>query len=1074
MSAKIEIATAGAGSGKTYKLMQLIREAILKRECRPAGLIATTFTNQAAAELKERVRRDLCAAGMVTEAQELEEALLGTVHSICARLLGRFAFEAGISPRIQVLDEATAKLMLNQAIEDACGPTEVERLEALTTSLGQVDSQTYEVLWRTQVAKIGSLARENAIPASQLAGMAAQNAAEVLAYFEPPTAAPLDAQLTAALETALRNIEASGDPTPGTQTVAGVYRDALRGLAAGQLPWSTWCKLQKAKPTKASLPFIDPVLAVAKQVESHPTLQAEVREYIELVFGVAERALAAYQVRKEERGFLDYADLEARALALLSNQTVAAAIAADYDLLLVDECQDTNPLQLAIFLRLSELVKGKTVLVGDPKQAIYGFRGSDPELLEAALAYVRQQGVVLPPLAKSFRARPELTDLFNAHFVPAFGATHAMAPGTVELAANRGSNPALSPALERWVISTGAMTRGTKQDPAKPKAPKNADYANALAEGVTRLLAANYTVEDRETKANRPLRKGDLAILSRSNKAAGVIAEALLDRGIPVSRKTAGLLNTPEVLLALACVRRLLDPNDSLAAAELIALDGRLSPEAWLENRLTWLAANPSPRWGLVGSLTHPALIALEEVRGRVLSLSPAEALDAAMTAANLFGVVTTWGRTSARAAQRRSNLEALRGLALTYEEASSTAHEPATLGGFLLWLKALANSKEDNLAVDEKADAVKVMTWHGSKGLEWPVVLCADLEQEPKPRLWDQPLAVQSGPFQVSNPLANRLIRFWPYPFGGQIKDVALRMKVEASPVGIASLESAKREDLRLLYVGFTRARDVLVLPFSHGDEPSWLDLIGRKQLEPADVPALVQDDLLDGRMVRSRLLLVAPAPATPQQDPTLHWFPPPQPRTSKLVAGLTPSGIEPWPGATVGATMQLGCRLPLVGKFDEERLGTALHAILAAELLHGGTTPRPDLVEQVLIANGVQHAVTATDALDMVARLRDGLLKQFQPTRLMVEVPFLYLNADRQRISGIIDLLLETAAGWVIIDHKSFPGASAKWPDVALSYSGQLRCYREALRLDGRPVCSTWIHFCTGGGLVEVTGLA
>ena len=1074
MSAIIEIATAGAGSGKTYKLMQLIREAIQRRECRPAGLIATTFTNQAAAELKERVRRDLCVAGMVTEAQELEEALLGTVHGICARLLGRFAFEAGISPRIQVLDEAMAKTMLNQAIEDACGPTEVDRLEALAHRLGQLDTKTKEVFWKEQVAKIGSLARENAIPGCQLAGMAAQNAAEVLAYFDAPTAAPLEAQLRAVLETALHDFAASGDTTKTTREVAELYEEALRGLASGRLPWGVWCKLVKEVPGATCKPFIEPVVEVAKQVEAHPALQAEVREYIELVFRVAERALSAYQARKEERGFLDYADLEGRALALLSNPTVAAAIAADYDLLLVDECQDTNPLQLAIFLRLSELVSVKTVLVGDPKQAIYGFRGSDPELLDAALAYVRQQGGVLAPLAKSFRARPELTDLFNAHFVPAFGATHNMASATVGLTADRASNPALSPALERWVISTGAMTKGTKQKPAKAKAPTNTNYANALAEGVARLLAQGYTVEDRETKTNRPLRKGDIAILCRSNIGAGTIAEALLARGIPVTRETSGLLATPEALLAVACLRRLLDPNDSLAAAELIALDGCLSPEAWLEHRLTWVATNPPARWGLEGSMTHPALIALEEVRGRVLSLSPAEALDAALAAANLFGVVTTWGRTPVRAAQRRANLEAIRGLALTYEEASSTAHEPATLGGFLLWLKAQAKAKEDNLAVDEKADAVKVMTWHGSKGLEWPVVICADLEQEPRPRLWDQAMAVQNGAFQVADPLANRWLRFWPWPFGAKQKWDSLEAKVAASPLGVAALEAAQREDLRLLYVGFTRARDVLVLPFNHGDEPSWLDLVGRAALEPAAVPGLVQDEVLDGHLVRSRLLLVAPAPVTPQPQPSLHWFPPPQPRTPKLVAGLTPSGIEPWPAATLGATVQLGGRLPLVGKFDEERLGTALHAILAAELLHGGTLPRPDLVEQVLAANGVQHVVTATDALAMVARLRAGLVAQFQPTRLLVEVPFLYVNAAGQRISGIIDLLLETAAGWVIIDHKSFPGASAKWLEVALSYSGQLHCYREALVLDGRPVCSAWIHFCTGGGLVEVTGLA
>ena len=137
------------------------------------------------------------------------------------------------------------------------------------------------------------------------------------------------------------------------------------------------------------------------QVEAHPGFHAEVRSYIERVFGVSERALVAYKARKEERGFLDFADLEVRALDLLAKPEVAEAITSEFDLLLVDECQDTNPLQLALFLRLSKLVKGGTVLVGDPKQAIYGFRGSDPDLLEAVLALVRGQDGVLPPLTES-------------------------------------------------------------------------------------------------------------------------------------------------------------------------------------------------------------------------------------------------------------------------------------------------------------------------------------------------------------------------------------------------------------------------------------------------------------------------------------------------------------------------------------------------------------------------------------------------------------------------------------------------------------------------------------------------
>jgi len=227
----------------------------------------------------------------------------------------------------------------------------------------------------------------------------------------------------------------------------------------------------------------------------------------------------------------------------------------------------------------------------------------------------------------------------------------------------------------------------------------------------------------------------------------------------------------------------------------------------------------------------------------------------------------------------------------------------------------------------------------------------------------------------------------------------------------------------------------------------------------------------VLKGLSVRTRLVLIPDAPVLVPVQPSLHWFPPPQLHTPKLHAMLAPSSVAATAVAKVGRTISLGARLPLAGKFNEERLGTALHAILAAELLHCG--PRPDLVEQVLAAHGVGLVVTAADALAMVARLRDAITKEFQPSRIFVEVPFQYVNADGQRVSGIIDLLLETPAGWVVVDHKSYPGPKADWAEVALSYSGQVNCYHEAMTLDGRPVCSTWIHFCTGGGLVEVLGL-
>ena len=117
---RVRSITAGAGTGKTTELTRVIRESIINGECRPHGIIGTTFTNKAAGELVERVRQEFFKAGEIDLAERLAESLLGTVDSVCVRLLTRFAFEAGISPDIQIIAETEAEALQSCAIEDSC------------------------------------------------------------------------------------------------------------------------------------------------------------------------------------------------------------------------------------------------------------------------------------------------------------------------------------------------------------------------------------------------------------------------------------------------------------------------------------------------------------------------------------------------------------------------------------------------------------------------------------------------------------------------------------------------------------------------------------------------------------------------------------------------------------------------------------------------------------------------------------------------------------------------------------------------------------------------------------------
>jgi ATP-dependent helicase/nuclease subunit A len=170
----------------------------------------------------------------------------------------------------------------------------------------------------------------------------------------------------------------------------------------------------------------------------------------------------------------------------------------------------------------------------------------------------------------------------------------------------------------------------------------------------------------------------------------------------------------------------------------------------------------------------------------------------------------------------------------------------------------------------------------------------------------------------------------------------------------------------------------------------------------------------------------------------------------------------------AKVVKTIDLGDRFPIIGAVDENILGDALHAILAAEFINPQHPERMMAIKRILGAYNLDQSIKTEDIALMLDRFAAQLDKLFQPKSILVETPFLSVNSHGQRTSGYIDLLLETSKGAVIIDHKSFLGKRADWPARALLYSGQLAAYRDARRTPA--IQSTWIHFAAGGGLVQV----
>jgi ATP-dependent exoDNAse (exonuclease V) beta subunit len=317
---------------------------------------------------------------------------------------------------------------------------------------------------------------------------------------------------------------------------------------------------------------------------------------------------------------------------------------------------------------------------------------------------------------------------------------------------------------------------------------------------------------------------------------------------------------------------------------------------------------------------------------------------------------------------------------------------------------------------------------------------------------------------------LAGRQIRTWVHPFGKKTANIGLFERVEACPEWDSDQQGQLAEAKRLLYVSMTRARDLLVLPINTKlPSQPWLDCLDASWLLP-------QDGLLvlpDGENVICRVRdLVAPdswSPVVPQGK--FNWFPKRAEWTTKQLAHLQPSGVNPVATALIARNLQVGQRLVLKGTPPMNVLGTACHDVIAT-LTAGGRDPQDSQWVKELL-----ERYDLVGVLEPVALLAHGrafqkwLIVDLGATAIYPEWPIRSILSNGQVLNGWIDLLIDTPAGWVIIDHKSFPGAQSEWDAHALGYSGQLACYRDAMvAATGRAVVGLWIHYCLGGGAVEI----
>ncbi|MEX0709388.1 MAG: UvrD-helicase domain-containing protein [Woeseia sp.] len=1052
MSQHIRFVSAGAGSGKTYRITQDLQAMLAGNEVRPSGVIATTFTRLAATELRERVRQKLLSDGYTELAAQMGQALIGTVNGVCGELLVRFAFEAGLSPDQKVLEEEQGNRLFGAALETLLAeePERIPKLNSMARRLGLIDDK-YQPNWRNEVMDVASAARANNMSPDQIRGCASTSTDSLITQFAPPYASDrdLNSELLGAVSHAIANVNFEDDQTKGTANYIRLLRGSQSALQQNRLSWAEWVKLSKTGPTKKSQHLAEAIQIIAGDFEKHPGLHEDIREFCSDIFDLAANSVEAYQQLKARQGLLDFVDQEQRMYELLDQPHVKATLSDELQVLFVDEFQDTSPIQLALFMKLAALAD-KVIWVGDVKQAIYGFRGSDPELMRAALQGVVDGGGVTDVLPNSWRSRPALVEYANHIFVPTFSGS--LSAEEVSLKPQR-TEPGDDPAVICWHLGKS----------------NHAGRAEDLAYGIQSLVDSGHQIEEKESGDLRPVEYGDIAVLCRTNLRLQGIATACANAGIPVAFKRPGLLETPEGALALACLRRVADRRDTLASAEIRTLVTSESPENWLGERIQFLkSGGTSHEWGENGDGALLALEALADVRKQVSLLTPREALELALGVGGVREAAISWGPTADHARHRLRNVDLMLEYAAKYEDQCDMLNVAATVPGLILWFSELATREEDWQAQAADGRAVTLVTHHGAKGLEWPVVIAVDLDANVQSRLWGLTVLQREEGFDMMDPLAGRQLRYWSWPFGKQSAGISVADRIAESAVGMAARNSAIEEIQRLLYVSLTRARDCLVIPLpARKPTGEWLDTLEADWL----LPEGNELKLPDGSSIPTAFSeITAPDGWTrPAEAYEARWVQAGGHKTDLVKRNLSPSSADPLDSLRAGEVVELGDRIILDGVEDITALGLAVHGIIAAEI----NAPEKDSLvraERILQEWGFL-AVSGEAVLEAVNRFMGWARATFEPIQWHVEYPVTHVLPNGQVAHGLIDLLIETSDGWVIIDHKSTPRPRNEWTDIAESYSGQLAMYKAAVdEISGKPVSSMWIHLPVGGAVIPI----
>lgn len=1037
---------AGAGSGKTYRLTETLTSLIMSEKVKPEQVILTTFTTKAANEFKEKAKAFLYDKGLYDAAIQLDHAMIGTVHSVCQRMIGKYWFNLGLSPNMGVMAEEDTAYYISQSLSELPTDEELKVLHGFARYFDIRVKDGYTVkkavnydFWQDHLKAVIGFATNYELEDFK------QSEEESLNYIRKFVKADSNCSFT----------------YEELKAVIDEHEAFLRSRKQSTTNDERIKKLVQARrsldrPTLGVLKSIDSTIGSPKGygplAEDFQNRMAGIwtsqmvydrqEEYIRLIFDLAQRWKENFAQFKRDKNLLDYNDMEKYMRLLMMNKDIAGEISQSYRYLFVDEFQDSSPIQVKIFDALSDLME-HSYWVGDYKQAIYGFRGSDIALTKAVVDSVsrKENGCDTDTLDTSWRSLPDIVELNNHVFRKTFA--DVLEEKNICLKQHR-KNENHEESLRYFVSSDGC----------------------GVAEHVLKLL-------------NQGIKPKDIAVLARANATLAEVASQLKRYEIPSSREDTPIIKSSAYILTSSLLRILGSTKDSLAKATVAILtEEDYDTKTIIEEKILNDADDDAKTEDYLAEV--PLIRRLTTIRPKLQQQSVASLVESIIIMLDLFNVVK---KVEVDAAFGISCLQIIINTARVYEEHCVQMNLPATIDGFIAYIETVSPTGSGD------ANGIQLHTYHSCKGLQWKYVILMSLNtnvSDIKKAVRDETYGVH--PVHVEEPAAENpypdvFVRLTPWIYGTSMNVPDKISSVIETSVGFKqAYMDMLSETNRVFYVGMTRPQDVLILniekpkrgvtllqwPRDNGVDTVSESIPVKGDWDVFGTGHLFKDFTLTQEEIE-KLENYGDADSTLSMRLNMEEpdFKAGEPRY------ISPSHISKC-GKT-GKYYDFEQRIPL-GKNPEDMatVGNCIHQIFAGIEEH--TSANRIEMDEIIRNYGLSAVLTDTDAiLSAWKNLYDKLvLLHGEPVKTYHERPF-RMDYDGQTIVGSIDLVWQTREGDILVDFKNNPMVAKYVLEPANEhfagwYAGQLGAYQDALEAAGEKVLQRYIYYPVSGLLVEV----